>query len=503
MNNHSKKEVTPSLTFMPRAMEIEKYTDEELWRTPEPGETYLDPPEPPISKEKLKKLKREATKQKLKSKKESLEKRLKSEDGMEESKADDDSTISDTSDSEYDSEYEKTLRDQYQNPTPYSRHRDYARKYSLATHDLVCRYMDGFTTTDMLKDNSLLPSILTHLSLDDSWQLLAEIRMELDHLDGDFGADLHLQVLDSIGTTTRQNLLWMRSTIQELREWASHTAASSAKLSQHPDTQAELEALIEDLKKLRSRIEQTLDLLMSTTGLAQSSLVIDQTDGINKLTELAFIFIPLSFITSVFSMQVLEFTANPPRMWIWGLVLSVVVLIVYLIRITLRSPSLRVFALHCQATILNRFSSSRSGSASRRFNTVSTRAIVKYLIFFSLVIAFAVTICLVFSVVLFLLFGGLWLGAAATAIYFIIERWPEPSVLIPSFISLPIDAVVMWFVWSWSSEITDWVGDTCLSCMNWLHYIFPATWLLDSVEDDDLAEEGVNTYARQALLLAT
>lgn len=53
-------------------------------------------------------------------------------------------------------------------------------------------------------------------------------------------------------------------------------------------------------------------------GLAQSSLVIDQTPGINKLTELVFSFVPVSFITSVFSKQVAELTSTPPRIWAWG-----------------------------------------------------------------------------------------------------------------------------------------------------------------------------------------
>lgn len=33
--------------------------------------------------------------------------------------------------------------------------------------------------------------------------------------------------------------------------------------------------------------------------------------------------------------------------------------------------------------------------------------------------------------------------------------------------------------------------------------IFPDKWTLEKADDEDLAKEGVNTYARQALILAT
>lgn len=63
MTHDKTKEVTPSLTFMPRAMEFESYTEEELWRTAHPDETYLDPPPPARSKKQIKADKKEARKQ--------------------------------------------------------------------------------------------------------------------------------------------------------------------------------------------------------------------------------------------------------------------------------------------------------------------------------------------------------------------------------------------------------------------------------------------------------
>lgn len=81
MRNGTTKEETPSLTFMPRAMEFESYTDEELWRTPDFDETYLDPPPPPPSKDELRQKKKEARRERLKEKKARLRRRLARRDG--------------------------------------------------------------------------------------------------------------------------------------------------------------------------------------------------------------------------------------------------------------------------------------------------------------------------------------------------------------------------------------------------------------------------------------
>ncbi|KAK1772140.1 hypothetical protein QBC33DRAFT_365 [Phialemonium atrogriseum] len=507
MMHYKTKETTPSLTFMPRAMEIEVYTEKRLWQTPDPGETYLDPPPPPFSKQELKKQKKEARKLQHKGKKSWLGKKLKrGADDEEETyvpSLDYDSTSSYTSDSEYDEEYQNAMRAQYSNPPPHRRERDYARKYALSTHDLVFRHMKTLTAAQILQDASLLPSILTRLSLDDLWQLLAEIRLNLDHLDADLAADLHLHLLESIGITTRLNINWMRSTLQDLQDCAAHLAALSTLLSHPADLAVELADLTTHLQTLQTRTEQTASLLVSSTGLAQSTLVIDQTSGIDKLTELAFFFVPLSFITSVFSMQVSELTTSPPPLWAWGVAITSVFLTTYLVRCTLRSPSLRVFAMHCRATMLNRFTSSKRGSASRRLNTVGNRAIGKFAFFFAAVLSLCMCAVLLFLAFIFLVFGGLWLGAAAAALYFIITRWPDPAVLGPGFAALVVAAAGMGVSWYWSDEIQDWAEVALERGAGWMLRVFPARWTLDRVDDDDLAQEGVNTYARQAMILAS
>ncbi|EGX96783.1 hypothetical protein CCM_01441 [Cordyceps militaris CM01] len=514
MKNIQTNEYTPSLTFMPRAMEIESYSDEELWRSAGPEETYLDPPPPPITNKQIKAQKKEATKQNLKQKRDALRNRFRRKQVdadpslHEESGGGDesDSESSYTSDDDYDEDYEKELREEYANPKPYSRDRAFARKYSLSTSELVLGRLRTLSPADAARDGDALVATLLHsLVLDDFWRLLAEMRAELDHLDGDFSGALFSQLVESFGNSVRQNLCWMRCTLQALGEWALHLHAATATSSTPHDAVEgeELALLIADVQALQRRAESTLSMLASSMGLSQSALVIDQTSGINKLTELAFFFVPLSFVTSIFSMQVREVLAAPPRLWTWALALAVVGLVTYLVRILVRSPSVRVGILHCRATIINRFSSARSGAAEHRLHTVGNRAVAKFCFFFACIIVIYTTILVLGLVFLAVVYLGVWAGAAGTALYFIVTRWPDPAVLAPCFVALPLAAAGMWLSWLWSDELTEWTVDLMIKVALRLVAVFPEKWRLDSVDDDDLSREGINTYARQALTLAT
>ncbi|KAF1731517.1 hypothetical protein CRV24_007702 [Beauveria bassiana] len=518
MKNLHTQELIPSLTFMPRAMEIESYSEEELWRSAGPEETYLDPPPPPITNKQIKAQKKEITKQNLKKKRDSLRNRFRrrridfdaslDEESAEQDQSDSESSY--TSDDDYDDDYEKQLREEYENPKPYSRDRAFARKYSLSTQELVLRRLRTLSTAEITKDDgdgdALVSSLLTSIVLDDFWRLLAEMRAELDHLDGDFSGSLFSQLVESFGNSVRQNLSWLRCSLQKLSEWAVHLQTSSAKAASSSSDAAiaeELEMLIQDVQALQRRAESTLNVLASSMGLSQSSLVIDQTSGINKLTELAFFFVPLSFITSVFSMQVKELTSAPPRMWTWGLALSLVFLATYLMRILLRSPSVRIGILHCRATIINRFSSSKSSSAEQRLNTVGSRAVAKFIFYFACIIVIYMGLAALAIAFLLVVYLGLWLGAAGAALYFIVTKWPDPAVLAPCFVALPVAAAGLWVSWLWADETTEWTTDVMMKVADGLAAKFPEKWRLDSVDDEDLSREGVNTYARQAITLAT
>jgi Mg2+ and Co2+ transporter CorA len=503
MKDQKTNQVFPAITFMPRALEIDALTDEEARRTADPDETYLDPPPHPMSKEALKQQKQDKKKKEIKEKGHRLKERLATvEDGIdadaEKANAEDDESSS--SDSDYDEEYDKKLRAQYEDPRPYVRDRDFARKYALTTHDLLVRYLSKSTAVQLAGDGAFVSSILLQMVLDDTWQLVAELRLELDHLDGDLGAGMLRQLLESYGHTILQNTNWVRATLQDLGEWTKHLAASSKTLSYPADLTEELADLRAELADLANRTEKSITLLTSTMAIAQSTLVIEQTSGINKLTELAFVFIPISFITAVFSMQVRELTETPPRLWIWGVCLAAIVLVTYVIRMVIRSPSFRMFALRCRATALSRYSSTNSATAAKQLSTVGNRAILKFVIAATWAMSLILFVSGLGIVALFVARAGIWLGLIGTAVYFIITRWPDPTVLAVCFVSLPL-AVTAWRVaWFWGKEIDGVIIGCITAVANMIERLVPTK---DEVEDEDLAMEGVETFARQAIMLVT
>lgn len=198
-------------------MELESYSAEDWWRTADAGETYLDPPKRLLTGTEMKKKAKAALQERLQEKHAKLRARLKRKDIPDRHWTM--TPASQRDDSEYDVEYEKELREDYSKPRPFNRDRDYARKNAMPTHDLICRRMRTISITDLRQDDSILPSILTRLLLDDMGGLLAEIRLELNFLYRDFSGDLYKQLLKLSGNTTCLNLNWVRSTLLELTEW--------------------------------------------------------------------------------------------------------------------------------------------------------------------------------------------------------------------------------------------------------------------------------------------
>ncbi|TQB74716.1 hypothetical protein MPDQ_004367 [Monascus purpureus] len=70
------------------------------------------------------------------------------------------------------------------------------------------------------------------------------------------------------------------------------------------------EFLLEKAEKLRERCERTMKIIMNNTNLAESKRAIVQAERVGKLTMLAFFFVPLSFTSSFFGMNVKEINAS-------------------------------------------------------------------------------------------------------------------------------------------------------------------------------------------------
>lgn len=93
---------------------------------------------------------------------------------------------------------------------------------------------------------------------------------------------------------------------------------------------SDYEHLIKRAKNLTRRSEVGSGILVSQVGVLESSKPITQAEQVNKLTRLALVFIPMSFVASLFGMNVSQFQPNP-SMWMFFAVsvpLSLFVLLV-------------------------------------------------------------------------------------------------------------------------------------------------------------------------------
>ncbi|PYI00244.1 hypothetical protein BO78DRAFT_439499, partial [Aspergillus sclerotiicarbonarius CBS 121057] len=97
-----------------------------------------------------------------------------------------------------------------------------------------------------------------------------------------------------------------------------------------------LKRLPHDIDQMSGRLQVVSAALASNMSLLESRRSIDEAHAVARLTELAFVFVPLSFATSVFGMQIEPF-ANPVPSWNFFLVAVLVTGFSYLMRMTMRS----------------------------------------------------------------------------------------------------------------------------------------------------------------------
>lgn len=80
-------------------------------------------------------------------------------------------------------------------------------------------------------------------------------------------------------------------------------------------------AALEQTQALCEECIQGMSIVAHNATTQEAQKAFEETRAVNKLTKLAVFFVPLSFTTSVFGMNVTELGANgAPRIWVWVLV---------------------------------------------------------------------------------------------------------------------------------------------------------------------------------------
>ena len=102
-------------------------------------------------------------------------------------------------------------------------------------------------------------------------------------------------------------------------------------------------------KALEERCKDRISILMNNAIYRQPETATAQTRETIKLTQLAFVFVPLTFATSIFSMQVEEITDGNVRIWTWALV-SLILLLFSFVLLRYNLSNLYAIMMHRTTT---------------------------------------------------------------------------------------------------------------------------------------------------------
>ncbi|KAK4451212.1 hypothetical protein QBC34DRAFT_281530, partial [Podospora aff. communis PSN243] len=106
-----------------------------------------------------------------------------------------------------------------------------------------------------------------------------------------------------------------------------------------------------DISSMEERCQKSQESLRAEMSLFESKRGIEEAESVARQTELAFIFIPMTFVAGLFSMQVREVADNPPPVYAFVIVALVAVAISYGVRIAQRSVTLARYLRQWDAEI--------------------------------------------------------------------------------------------------------------------------------------------------------
>lgn len=201
----------------------------------------------------------------------------------------------------------------------------------------------------------------------DTLTLLNQLRQVFDEIDIEILDDAKMK--DRLGlwrqiiNRAQRELPELKSSMEPFIEFLInlHPLSSPMEIAaMRLEVRQDIQELWKNIDHIIDRLQRTSASLTSNMGLLDSRRSIEEAHAVARLTELAFIFVPMSFAASVFGMQIEPF-ANPVPIGNFFIVAIVVTAFAYLMRMTMRSDWL----IDLKATVRNdvRRYAARNGQA--------------------------------------------------------------------------------------------------------------------------------------------
>ncbi|KAK3387745.1 hypothetical protein B0H63DRAFT_470835 [Podospora didyma] len=187
--------------------------------------------------------------------------------------------------------------------------------------------------------SAILPlSALFQVILIDTMALLRHLHLTLDAITTDAMSERLMQERLSYWRTL---LNWAQLELPRLSKSLSAFFAFATFEVPMPSTfDGNLAKLQKNIQEAVVRCDRTQEHLRAEMSLLESKRGIAQAENVTRLTELAFIFIPMSFAAALFSMQLQELQDAPPRAWMFAAAALGLVGLAYVLRLAQRSPTL-------------------------------------------------------------------------------------------------------------------------------------------------------------------
>lgn len=149
--------------------------------------------------------------------------------------------------------------------------------------------------------------------------------MESERVLGRFAKTDHFdeESLEKISSDIELNYSISRANLTSLNKYVkTHPTAWTPAMS---TVLKDLELLQSTIEGHRGRVHEPINRLVSTLALKESRKSIEQSTSVKRLSQLAYIFLPLSLSTSVFGMNILELQNT--QLWVFFATASISVLV--------------------------------------------------------------------------------------------------------------------------------------------------------------------------------
>lgn len=113
----------------------------------------------------------------------------------------------------------------------------------------------------------------------------------------------------------REQLSFLRAQVAATKKWLPPAVHPEVLSYQHfgylPLPEDALQEISENVEFLENFLIDSFKLLISSTSVAEAELAVQQGKRNQRLTQLAFLYVPLSFVTGVFGMNLKEINGSP------------------------------------------------------------------------------------------------------------------------------------------------------------------------------------------------